>query len=73
MAAESGALVGNANPEADAEAARGPNPLYKGQPSQDRPNRTGTGAGAKAPANGNADDMEKGQAGAQAKGSQSNK
>lgn len=73
MAAESGALVGNGNPQADAEAAHGPDPTARGRPSPGNPHRTVNGAGANAPANGNADDMEKGQAGPAGQDSQSNK
>ena len=72
VAAESGALVGNGNPEADAEAANGPQPSTRGQPSRGTPNRTADSKGQQAPANGNADDMERGQAGPSGKASQSN-
>ena len=68
MAAESGALVGNQNPEADAEAAHGPDPLTRKDPSRQTPNSTANGDSA--PANGNSDhaeDMENGEVG---KGSQ---
>lgn len=79
VAAESGALVGNHNPEADAEAAHGPNPSLQ----RPRANRAANGsangaangaaneAASQAPANGNGassssssdEDMENGQAG----------
>ncbi|KAL3150185.1 hypothetical protein ABBQ32_000044 [Trebouxia sp. C0010 RCD-2024] len=65
VAARSGALVGNKNSEADAEAADGPNPSVQGQASRASPNRTANGAASHAPANGNGsqEDMENGQAG----------
>ena len=72
VAARSGALVGNNNPEADAEAAHGPKPSVQGQASRANPNRTANGAANQAPANGNGshEDMENGQAGPHATASQ---
>ena len=70
VAAESGALMGNHNPEADAEAAHGPNPSVQREPSRANGNRvangsangsangfangSANGAASQAPANGNA-------------------
>lgn len=79
VAAESGAVVGNHNPEADAEAAHGPNPSVQREPSRATgsgvangvANGSANGVASQAPANGNAassssssdEDMENGQAG----------
>lgn len=52
--AQNGALVGNGNPEADAEAAQGPNARKAEEPSNGAPSRI---------ADGWAEDMENGQAG----------
>lgn len=75
VAAESGAVVGNHNPEADAEAAHGPNASVQREPSTASgsgvANGSANGVASQAPANGNAassssssdEDMENGQAG----------
>ncbi|DBA79271.1 TPA: hypothetical protein ACH3X2_007820 [Trebouxia sp. C0005] len=63
--AESGALVGNQNPTADAEAANGPDPSFRRGLSQGTPSRTANGTSS-APANGNAEDMENGEVGKEA-------
>ena len=64
--AESGALVGNQNSTADAEAANGPDPSIRRGPSPGTPSRTADGTSS-APANGNAEHMENGEVGKEAK------
>lgn len=81
VAAESGALVGNHNPEADAEAAHGPNPSVQRGSANGAANGAANGTASQAPANGNAassssssdEDMENGQAGPTGRGSQAPK
>lgn len=89
VAAESGALVSNHNPEADTEAAHGPNPSVQRELTRPNGNRAANGNGngvangdvSQAPANGNAasssssndEDMENGQAGPTGRGSEAAK
>lgn len=82
VAAQSGALMGNHNPMADAEAAHGPNPSVQRASANGAANGAANGnAASQAPANGNGassssssdEDMENGQAGPTGRGSQAPK
>ena len=77
--------MGNNNTEADTEAAHGPHPSAQREPARTNGNRDANGAAngvvSQAPANGNAassfsssdEDMENGQAGPTARGSEAAK
>ena len=70
VAAQSGALVGNQNAEADAEAANGPNPSVRREPSKGTPNGAANGhhvdgkmSADQRDSDGSVEDMENGEAG----------